>query len=172
MIKHSERKKKKQLKEGEIYSAPQFNKQGGPEHSSRQGVQNSRSLKPVMSHPQLGRREPVLTLDNSGPSYSPYSGNGPTHNQGIFLHHWQNQGNPLPTFSASNLNVDSPLWVCLEACLLSALTIHTNHHTYPLGEARQGRQRNLEAHPYTPNILMLTSVLPIKEYCPSARNTH
>lgn len=46
-----------------------------------------------------------------------------------------------PTFSASNLNVDSPLQVCLEACFISDLTIHTNHHTYPLGEARQGHRK-------------------------------
>lgn len=38
----------------------------------------------------------------------------------------------------------------------SALTIHTNHHTYPLGEAKQGRERDLEAHSYTPNVLKLT----------------
>lgn len=85
VIKHSE--KKKQRKEEGVHSAPQFNKQGGPEHSSRQGGQSSRSLKqPVLSHAQPGRKCLPQAVPALYTVQGPCPGNGPTHNPGIFPH--------------------------------------------------------------------------------------
>lgn len=67
-----------------------------------------------------------------------------------------------PTFSASNLNVEIPLQVCLEACLISELTIHTNQHTYPLGEARQGHGKGSES-----SFIHPTHTAAYRVFCPS-----